>query len=67
VVEPQDVPSVSRDPADDKYLACAKLASADYLVTEDKDLLVLEEYEDSRICQSAEFIELLETRRAQAD
>ena len=67
VVEPEDVPPVSRDPADDKFLACAKLAKADYLVTEDKDLLVLEEYADSRICRPAEFIQLLETRRAQAD
>jgi putative PIN family toxin of toxin-antitoxin system len=40
VVEPQDVPSVSRDPADDKFLACTQLARAEYLVTEDKGLLV---------------------------
>ena len=66
VVEPQDVPSVSRDPADDKFLACAKVAEAEYLVTEDKDLLVLEAYEGSRICQPSEFIELLSAFRAQA-
>jgi putative PIN family toxin of toxin-antitoxin system len=66
VVEPKDVPSVSRDPADDKFLACTKLAGAEYLVTEDKNLLVLEVYEDSRICQPAEFIELLSALRAQA-
>ena len=67
VVEPQDVPSVSRDPADDKFLACAKAAEAEYLVTEDKDLLVLEVYEGSRICQPAEFIKLLSALRAQAN
>lgn len=66
VVEPHDVPSVSRDPADDKFLACAKLAETEYLVTEDKDLLVLEVYEGSRICQPTEFIEFLSARRAQA-
>ena len=59
VVEPHDVPSVSRDPADDKFLACAKVAEAEYLVTEDKDLLVLEAYDGTRICQPVEFIELL--------
>jgi putative PIN family toxin of toxin-antitoxin system len=66
VVEPKDVPSVSRDPADDKFLACAKVAEAEYLVTEDKDLLVLEAYEGSRICQPVEFIEFLAALRAQA-
>jgi predicted nucleic acid-binding protein len=34
VVEPQDVPSVSCDPKDDKFLACARSAGTDYLVTE---------------------------------
>jgi len=66
VVEPKDVPSVSRDPAENKFLACAKVAEAEYLVTEDKDLLVLEVYEGSRICQPAEFIDLLSGLRAQA-
>jgi putative PIN family toxin of toxin-antitoxin system len=66
VVEPQDVPSVSRDPADDKFLACAKMAEAEYLVTEDNDRLGLEAYEGSRICQPVEFIELLSALRAQA-
>jgi putative PIN family toxin of toxin-antitoxin system len=66
VVEPKDMPSVSRDPADDKFLTCSKLARAEYLVTEDKDLLVLEVYEESHICQPTEFIKLLSAPRAQA-
>jgi putative PIN family toxin of toxin-antitoxin system len=60
VVEPQDVPPISRDPDDDKFLACARLARAGYLVSEDKDLLVLENYEGTRICQPVEFIAVLE-------
>jgi putative PIN family toxin of toxin-antitoxin system len=60
VIEPSYVPSVARDPDDDKFLACARSAAADYLVTEDKDLLVLESYKGSRICQTAGFISLLE-------
>jgi putative PIN family toxin of toxin-antitoxin system len=60
VVEPQDVPPISRDPDGDKFLACARLAGAEYLVTEDKDLLVLENYEGTRICQPSEFIVVLE-------
>ena len=38
VVEPDEVPPVSRDPDDDKFLACARAAEAEYLVTEDKDI-----------------------------
>ena len=39
---------------------CALKAGAGYLVTEDKDLLVLENYEGTRICQPVEFIAVLE-------
>jgi putative PIN family toxin of toxin-antitoxin system len=67
VVEPQDVPPVSCDPADDKFLACARMARAGCLVTEDKDLLVLKAYEGCRICQPVAFIELLPTHRPQAE
>lgn len=67
VVEPPDVPRVARDPADDKFLACAIWAGVDHLVTEDKDLLVLGIHEGIRICQPADFIERLLARRAQAE
>jgi predicted nucleic acid-binding protein len=67
VVEPREVLPVSHDPDDDKFLACAGMAGAEYLVTEDRDLLILETYEGCRICQPAEFIELLLARRAQAE
>ena len=62
VVEPQDVPAICRDPDDDKFLACAVAAKADYIVTEDKDLLVLDSHEGIRICQPAEFVVLFEER-----
>jgi putative PIN family toxin of toxin-antitoxin system len=68
VVEPRKVPSGSRDPDDDKFLACAGMAGAEHLVTEDRDLLVLlEVHAGCRICQPAEFIEMLLARRAQAE
>ena len=67
VVEPPDVPRVARDPGDDKFLACATWAGANHLVTEDKDLLVLGMHEDIRVCQPADFIELLLARRAQTE
>jgi len=35
------LPSFTRDPKDDKFVACAIAGKADYLITEDKDLLDL--------------------------
>lgn len=60
LVEPEDIPRVCRDPKDDKFLACAKAGQVEYLVTEDKDLLVLGDYEGTRIIQPVEFIKILE-------
>lgn len=53
------VPALSRDPKDDVYLACAKAANADYLVTGDRDLLVLKEHSGTRIVTPAEFLDVL--------
>lgn len=39
----EQLPIRSRDPKDDKLLACALSADVDYLVTGDEDLLVLSE------------------------
>jgi len=66
VIEPASVPSVSRDAHDDKFLACAQAAGADYLVTEDKDLLVLETHQGTQIFPPAEFIAFLEKTRSES-
>ena len=42
------------------FLACAKSANADYIVSEDKDLLVLDPYENIRIISALEFLRILE-------
>lgn len=39
LVEPVDIPSLCRDPDDDKLIAVAAYGLADYLVTADSDLL----------------------------
>jgi putative PIN family toxin of toxin-antitoxin system len=38
------IKSVCRDPDDDKILACAYKANADYIVTGDEDLLIIKQY-----------------------
>lgn len=50
---------ISRDPKDDKFLATAKEGRCEYLVTEDEDLLVLEEYEGIKIIDTAAFLNIL--------
>lgn len=52
--------SGSRDPKDNKFLATADTAKADFLVTEDEDLLVLKQYRGVKIVDSLEFLRVLE-------
>ena len=59
-VDIPNIPNVSRDVKDDKFLATAAIAQADYLVTEDNDLLVLDEYEGTKIIDAATFLRILE-------
>ncbi len=57
----QFVEHVGRDSKDDKFLACAVEAKADYLITGDKDLLVLKEHGEIKILTPREFLEVLNT------
>jgi putative PIN family toxin of toxin-antitoxin system len=50
IVHPVHMPAVCRDPEDDKFLAAAEAGSADFIVSEDNDLLSLAEYKGTRIC-----------------
>ena len=54
------VPGICRDPDDDNILSCAIAASADYLITEDSDLLDLREFRRTRIMSPQDFELLLE-------
>jgi uncharacterized protein len=46
---------VSKDPDDDRILACARASSAEYLVTGDEDLLVIKQYLGTRILAPRDF------------
>lgn len=50
---------VKKDPDDDKVIECAVSCNADYIVTADKHLLELKEYEGIRIVTARQFLELL--------
>ncbi|MEM7533787.1 MAG: putative toxin-antitoxin system toxin component, PIN family, partial [Chloroflexota bacterium] len=51
-----EIPQICRDPKDDYLLAYAIAGKADYIVTGDKDLLVLEEIEGVKIVKVHDFV-----------
>ena len=55
--------NVSRDPKDNIFIETAIEAEADYLVTEDKDLLDLKEYQGIKIINTHTFLQILEKRK----
>jgi putative PIN family toxin of toxin-antitoxin system len=59
---PADSPPVCRDPDDDKFFASALAGAVNYIVSEDKDVLAIAEYEGVRTITAAEFIALIDRR-----
>lgn len=59
IVDIGTISIASRDIKDDKFLATAKAVNADYLVSEDWDLLTLVKYEHTQIVDAETFIEIL--------
>lgn len=57
IIEAKTKVELSRDPDDDKFLGCAKDAKALYIVSGDKDLLVLERFENIEIITAKDFYE----------
>jgi len=55
-----EIDFIKVDPSDNRYLECAKEGDASYLVTGDKRLLELKEYEGIVILPPAGFLALLE-------
>lgn len=55
MVEPQTHVEICRDKNDDMFIDCAKEANALFIVSGDKDLLVLGEYEGIKIITAREF------------
>jgi putative PIN family toxin of toxin-antitoxin system len=54
----KDVKGICRDPEDDKFISCAISASADFIVSGDKDLIDLKQYKSIKIIKASEFLEM---------
>lgn len=50
---------IERDPKDDMIIACAIAASANYIISRDRDLLDLGNYQQIQIVTPEEFIQIL--------
>ena len=57
IIEPVSKIEICRDPDDDKFINCAKDAQAMYIVSGDKDLLVLQQFENISIVTAKDFCE----------
>ena len=57
IIEPTSKIEICRDPDDDKFISCAKDAQAMYIVSGDKDLLVIQKFENISIVTAKDFCE----------
>mgnify|MGYP001559632689 CR=1 FL=1 len=61
LIEPAEIPPVvANDPDDDQVLACALAAKADLIVSGDRDLLDLKQYQDIPVVTPAEALRRIE-------
>ena len=53
------IKGICRDKDDDDKIECGIIANADYLITGDKDLLVMGFYQNLRIVTMSEYLEIV--------
>ena len=59
VAQLPEIRVIERDPKDDMIIACAVAASADYIISRDRDLLDLGNYQQIQIVSPKEFMQIL--------
>lgn len=57
IIEPVTHVEICRDPDDNKFLECAKDSYALYIISGDKDLLIIEKFENVQIITAKDFCE----------
>ena len=55
-----EVSGVCRDPDDDKFIACALAASADFIVSGDKDLCDIAKYGSLKIVRASDLLKMID-------
>jgi len=59
----QKISAIEADPDDDKFIECAVAAKAGYIVSGDKHLLNLKNYQGIQIMKAAKFLEVFDSSR----
>jgi uncharacterized protein len=59
IIESRSIVSAYRDPKDNYILALAKDSNADFLITGDRDLLVLERFDRTQIVTYQDFLNII--------
>ena len=67
VAQLPEIRVIDRDPKDDMILACAVAVSANYIVSRDRDLLDLGNYQQIQIVTPEDFIHILRHERVHND
>ena len=62
VAQLPEIRVIERDPKDDMIIACAVAASADYIISRDRDLLDLGNYQHIQIVTPEHFMQILRSR-----
>jgi uncharacterized protein len=62
IIESRSIVSACRDPKDNYLLALAKDSNAAFLITGDRDLLVLERFEQTQIVTYQDFIKTIDNK-----
>jgi putative PIN family toxin of toxin-antitoxin system len=60
IIIQNEIEKICRDKDDDKILQCGLEGNADFIITGDDDLLVLEKYKAIRIVKPREYLDILE-------
>ncbi len=66
-VEPNRTVNICRDPDDNHIVEIALAGNAEYVVSNDQDLLVLKEYETVRFVTVGEFLQILDAQSSPPD
>ena len=51
--------NICRDSEDNKILECAEITKADYIVSGDRDLLVLKQHKNTKIVKTSDILEII--------
>ena len=63
MVPDKELTTICRDPEDNKFLNCALVCNADYLISGDGDLLILKKIGSTKIVTSVQFLRYLNKNR----